>query len=62
MTEEFRKDVDKTSAENVRQRISVYVYELNLLLRLARTYDVPVYVDTVERAGYTEVIVQHDGG
>lgn len=56
--DEFRSDLEGLDREEVPDRIRVYTYELNLLIRLARAHGIHVAVDTVDRADYTEIIVK----
>ena len=39
------------------KRLVIAVHALNTLLRIARTFGVHTHVDTVERDGYTEIVV-----
>ena len=54
--EDFRRDLAETTPEQLGDRL--VTYELNLLMRLAAAWGLAVHVDTVERGGYTEVIVR----
>ena len=57
----FRDGVAKADRTNVTDYVQTYVYELNLLMRLAATFGITVTVDTVERHGYTEIVVSDRG-
>ena len=61
MIEDFRRGLEGLKREDIAPKLEVYIYEVNLLMRLARTYGVTVSVDTVEREHYTEIVVRtHD--
>lgn len=44
------------SAAEIRERITARTYELNTLLRLARSFGVVVTVDTIDRDGHTVIV------
>lgn len=54
----FRADLAKVEPDELGDRLTVYVYEVNLLLRLASAWGLGTHIDTVERDGYTEIIVR----
>lgn len=55
------KPPNLTGPKSAVDAIVIAAHELNRLLRLARAWRVGVRVDTVERDGYTEVLVDVKG-
>ena len=60
--EDFRRGVATIQRAEIPDKVAVYVYELNLLARLAATWNMHVEYDTVDRSEYTELManVTHD--
>lgn len=54
---DFRTGLDRLDAKGVTERLSVYAYELNMLVRTAHALGLKVNMDTVEREGHTALLL-----
>lgn len=57
--------MDNLEPDQITDRLILYVYEINLLIRYASACGIEVHVDTVDREAVTEFIVrtsEHDHG